>query len=104
LAVVRLLFRAELRQRWRSWLLLALLVALVGGLVLVGVAAGRRTAAAFPAYLRVHGPDVIVYSETPQPTLSRLPNVPSVTTVASLANGAPTCSGTHKIGESGFSL
>ena len=104
LAVVRLLFRAELRQRWRSWLLLALLVALVGGLVLAGIAAGRRTAAAFPAYLRVHGFDIIVYSATPQPTLARLPDVASVTTVASLAAGAPTCSCTHKIGESGFSL
>jgi hypothetical protein len=104
LAVVRLLFRAELRQRWRSWLLLALLVALVGGLVLAGIAAGRRTAAAFPAYLRVHGFDAIVYSATPQPTLARLPDVASVTTVASLANGAPSCSCTHKISESGFSL
>ena len=104
MAVVRLLFRAELRQRWRSWLLLALLVALVGGLVLAGIAAGRRTAAAFPGYLRVHGFDAIVYSPTPQPTLSRLPDVASVTTVASLASGAPTCSCTHKISESGFSL
>jgi hypothetical protein len=104
LAVVGLLFRAELRQRWRSWLLLALLVALVGGLVLTGIAAGRRTAAAFPAYLHVHGFDVIVYSPTPQPTLSRLPDVASVTTVASLANGAPTCSCTHRISLSGFSL
>jgi hypothetical protein len=104
LAVVRLLFRAELRQRWRSWLLLALLVALVGGLVLAGVAAGRRTAAAFPAYLRVHGFDIIVYSATPQPALSRLPDVASVTTVTSLANGAPTCSCTHRISQSGLNL
>jgi FtsX-like permease family len=104
LAVVRLLFRAELRQRWRSWLLLALLVALVGGLVLAGIAAGRRTESAFPDYLRVHGFDAIIYSATPQPTLARLPDVASVTTVASLANGAPACSCTHKISESGFSL
>jgi FtsX-like permease family len=104
LAVVRLLFRAELRQRWRSWLLLALLVALVGGLVLAGIAAGRRTAGAFPAYLRVHGFDVIVYGATPLPTLARLPDVASVTTVASPSNGAPTCPCTHKISESGFNL
>jgi hypothetical protein len=104
LAVVRLLFRAELRQRWRSWLLLALLVALMGGLVLAGVAAGRRTDAAFPAYLRVHGFDAIVYSAKPQPTLAGLPDVASVTTVVSPAASAPTCSCTHNIGESGFNL
>ena len=104
MAVVRLLFRAELRQRWRSWLLLALLVALVGGLVLAGIAAGRRTAAAFPAYLRVHGFDIIVYSATPLPTLARLPDVASVTTVGSLAAGAPTCSCTHKVSDNGFSI
>jgi hypothetical protein len=104
LAVVRLLFRAELRRRWRSWLLLALLVALVSGLVLAGIAAGRRTAAAFPAYLRVHGFDAVVYSATPQPTLARLPDVASVTTVGSLIAGAPTCSCTHKISADGFNL
>ena len=104
MAVVRLLFRAELRQRWRSWLLLALLVALVGGLVLAGIAAGRRTAAAFPAYLHAHGFDIIVYGTTPLPTLARLPDVASVTTVSSPAAGAPTCSCTHKISDNYFSL
>ncbi len=48
LAVVRMLFSTEARQRWRSWLLLGGLVALTTGLVLAGVSAGRRTAAAFP--------------------------------------------------------
>jgi putative ABC transport system permease protein len=52
-----ILFRAELRHRWRSWLLLSLLVALVSGIVLAGVVAGRRTATAFPRYVQAHGYD-----------------------------------------------
>jgi hypothetical protein len=104
LAVVRLLFQAELRQRWRSWLLLALLVALVSGLVLAGIAAGRRTTEAFPAYVHAHGFDVLAYSLTPLPRLGTLPEVASVTRVGGPAVGAPTCSCTHKVSDSGFSL
>ena len=38
------------------------LVALVGGLVMAAAATGRRTAAAFPAFVARHGFDAIVYS------------------------------------------
>ncbi|MGO9961883.1 MAG: hypothetical protein ACLPUG_00445 [Acidimicrobiales bacterium] len=51
-------FRAELQHRWRSWLALAILVTLVGGTVLGAVAAGRRTASAFPRFLTRYGYDV----------------------------------------------
>jgi hypothetical protein len=44
---VSLIFRAELRRRWRSWLALAALVAVVGGLSIGAFAAGNRTAGAF---------------------------------------------------------
>ncbi len=47
MAAVRLLLCARFRHRWRSWLSLFLLIALVSGLVLAGVVAGRRTATAF---------------------------------------------------------
>jgi ABC-type lipoprotein release transport system permease subunit len=104
LAVIRMLFRAELRQRWRSWLLLALLVALVGGLVLAGVAAGRRTANAFPGYVHAHGFDVVAYSFTPLPRLATLPEVASVIAVGGPAVGVPTCACSHKVTAYGFSL
>ncbi len=56
LAVVRMLLRAEFRHRCRSWVYLALLVALVSGLVSAGIAAGRRTTSAFPGTLRPTAP------------------------------------------------
>ena len=48
---VRLVFGAELRRRWRSWLILVVLIAVVAGLVLAAAAAGRRTATAFPRFV-----------------------------------------------------
>ena len=54
-------FRAELQHWWRSWLALTLLVAIVGATVLGAVAAGRRTASAFPRFLDRYGYDVQVY-------------------------------------------
>jgi ABC-type antimicrobial peptide transport system permease subunit len=41
-----LLLHVQLRQHWKSWLALAALVTLVGGLVMAAAATGRRTAAA----------------------------------------------------------
>jgi len=58
-------FRAEGRRRWASWLALAALVALVGGTVLIGAAAARRTEASFPDYLARYGYDAEVYSTSP---------------------------------------
>jgi hypothetical protein len=49
-AVLRVLFRAEFRHRWQSWLMLTLLIGLVSGPVLAGVVAARRTATAFPTF------------------------------------------------------
>jgi ABC-type lipoprotein release transport system permease subunit len=103
-AVVRMLLHAELRQRWKSWLWLALLVALVSGLVLAGVAAGRRTSSAFPRFVLAHGYDAIAYSFEPLPKIAALPEVASVTAVQSPGSGTPRCACTHKISENGFSL
>ena len=61
-------FRAEGRRRLASWLALAALIALVGGTVLTGAAAARRTEAAFPDFLARYGYDAEVYTTT-----SRLP-------------------------------
>ena len=46
---VRMVFWAQLRHRWRSWLAIAILISLVGGVVMAAVAAGQRTDSAFPA-------------------------------------------------------
>ena len=62
---VAMLLRAQLRQHWRSWLALAALVTLVGGLVMAAAATARRTAAAFPDFLARHGYHAVVYSSHP---------------------------------------
>ena len=58
-------FRAEGRRRWGSWLALVALIALVGGTVLTGASAARRTDAAFPDYLARYGYDALLYSSAP---------------------------------------
>ena len=81
MAVVKMLLRAGLRQRWRSWLASACLVALVGGLVLAGVATARSTETAFPRYLSAHGYDAFFYSSGAVPRVAALPEVASATLV-----------------------
>jgi hypothetical protein len=93
LGVVWLAFRAELRRRWRSWLAIALLISVVGGLVLGAAAAGRRTQSAFPSFVAAHGYDADVYASGPLPQLARLPEVAAVTKIAGLDNGNPVCEG-----------
>jgi hypothetical protein len=101
---VSLIFRAELRRRWRSWLALAALVAVVGGLSIGAVAAGNRTAGAFPAFVKAHGFDGFFFTNSPLPQLTHLPEVASVTTVVTPFNGQPTCACTGSINSSTFNL
>ena len=80
LATLSLLLRARFRHRWRSWLLLCLLIALVTGLVLAAAVAGRRTATAFPRYEAAHGYDALVLVPLPSWTAARsCPRQPPVT-------------------------
>jgi hypothetical protein len=74
-----MLLRAQLRQHWKSWLALAALVTLVGGLVMAAASTARRTAAAFPDFLARHGYHAVVYSGHPLPSLARIPQVAHVT-------------------------
>jgi hypothetical protein len=74
---VVMLARARLGRHWKSWLVLAALVALVGGFVMAAAATGRRTAAAFPSFAARHGYDAVVYSGHPLPELDRIPQVAS---------------------------
>ena len=57
MGALRLLFRAESRRRWRSWLVLATLIAVVGGVALAAAVAGRRTDSAFPRFVAAYGSD-----------------------------------------------
>jgi ABC-type lipoprotein release transport system permease subunit len=76
-------FRAALRQRWRSWLAVALLVGVSGGAVTAAAAGARRTDAAYPRLLSwSKPPDVMFFSASgysrtfatlPIAALARLP-------------------------------
>lgn len=85
--------RTEARQRWRAWMALAVLVAVVGGLVLAATAAGRRTASAFPDFVARYGYDSYVYSAQPLSGLGNLPGVTSVIPSEIAGNGTPVCAG-----------
>ncbi len=91
MGAVRLVFNAGLRRRWRSWLAIALLISVVGGLVLAAAAAGRRTENAFPHFVAAHGFDSIVYATRPVPGVAHLPGVASVTGLIFPDAGNPTC-------------
>ena len=56
LRVARFRFRATFTHRWASYLGLVILIALTGGIAMGAVAAGRRTRAAFPAFLASTNP------------------------------------------------
>jgi hypothetical protein len=92
--------RAKLRHRWRSWLAIAILISVVGGLVAAATAAGRRTESAFPQFVATHGFDAAVYSTHPVSKIARLPEVTSVIGVVGPNNGQPTCDCTHPINPS----
>jgi hypothetical protein len=99
---VVLVFRTELRRRWRSWLILVVLITVVGGLALAAVAAGRRTSSAYPRFVAAHGYDVYIFNQQPVPGLARLPGVASVSTVIVPGYGQPTCACRHVINPSNF--
>ena len=106
MGAVTLAFRTELRRRWRSWLAITVLVAVVGGVVLAAGAAGRRTASAFPGYVADHGFDALLYSVSPFPQIGHLPGVEAWSVTPALSNGTPRCACTHQISANdiGFSI
>ncbi len=99
-----LVFRAEGRRRWRSWLALAALVALVGGVVLGAAAAGRRTASAFPRFVAAHGFDAAVYADQSTAKIAALPEVARSTTIFGVDTGQPACRCTRPINPSEFGV
>jgi ABC-type lipoprotein release transport system permease subunit len=91
-----MVLRARMRQYWRSWLALSVLVALVGGLVLAAASAGRRTAAAFPGFVARHGYDALVFGAPPLPRVTRLPHIASVTQALLPFAAPPSCPSCRK--------
>jgi ABC-type lipoprotein release transport system permease subunit len=104
LGVLSLLLRATARHRWRSWLLLCLLITLVTGLVLAATAAGQRTATAYPRYEAAHGYDAFLYSQAPVPKIATLPEVSSVTSALIPVGGRPICACSRPVNTNDFSL
>ena len=70
---VGMVLRAQLRQHGKSWLALAVLAALVGGLVMAATVTARATAAAFPGFVARYGYDAVVYTARPLPQLAKSP-------------------------------
>ena len=91
MGAVWMVVRAELRSRWRSWLVLALLAGVMGGLVIAVAAGARRTDAAYPALVAWSRPpdDLIAlnfgqnFAEVPVATVARLPQVSGAGTLTS---------------------
>ena len=72
LRVARFRFRATLGQRWAGYLGLVILLGLMGGVAMGAVSAGRRTHAAFPAFLASTNPsDVNIEYSGPGNSYSR---------------------------------
>ncbi len=104
MGAIGFVFGAEFRRRWRSWLILAALIAVVAGLVLAAAAAGRRTATAFPRFVAAHGYDFAVLNFKPLPGLAKLPEVASVTPAGYLFNGNLICACTRGINSANVSI
>jgi len=92
---VWLRLRAELRQQWRTSLALAVLLGLIAGVALTAAAGARRTATAYPRFLRQsHTADLLV---TPVRSgfhgyfraVARLPEVASADSAAFLQMSLP---------------
>ena len=81
MSAVWIRFRSELHSRWRSWLALALLVGLTGGLVLAVAAGARRTDSAVERFLTTTlAADVTVakFPEVSDIDLDRVERLPQV--------------------------
>lgn len=58
--------RADLRRRWRSWVVLGILAGISVGLACAGIAGARRTDRALPGYVRAsHIPNAAVLANDP---------------------------------------
>ncbi|MDQ4097832.1 MAG: hypothetical protein M3144_08205, partial [Actinomycetota bacterium] len=86
MAAVRLLLRAELRSRWRSWIGMVLLVGVAGGVVLLSIAGARRTAGAYDRFVvRSSGHDAFILGAQFRLELDDVARLPEVADIAPVA-------------------
>jgi hypothetical protein len=72
-------FRAELRTRWKAWLVLAVLAGIAGGLVIGVMAGARRTDSAVDRHAEVHRlPDLAVNMSGQSPYFEQVARLPQV--------------------------
>jgi siroheme synthase len=74
--------RADLRHRWRSWVVLGVMAGISAGIACAAVAGARLTERVVPHYARlVHIPDAAIlandarFDETQRTAVARLPEV-----------------------------
>jgi FtsX-like permease family len=92
-------FRLDLPRRWTSYVGIIVLVTLVGGLSLGSIAGARRSASAFPTFLKSTNPsdlaiDVGRYNPKILQQIAHLPQVTSLETYVS-PNAAPVTKSGH---------
>ena len=75
--------RADLRRRWRSWVVLGLLAGVSAGIAMAGIAGARRTHHAVPAFAAASQvPDAAVLANDPRyddATRAKVDHLPEVT-------------------------
>jgi hypothetical protein len=81
-------FSTDLPRRWRSYLLLTVLIGIIGGLSLGSIAGARRSESAYPAFLKTTDPsdlaiDIGTYNPKILREIARLPDVTSIETYVS---------------------
>src|SRR5437764_4242992 len=93
LAAVWARARADLRTRWKAWLMLAILVGLAAGGVIAAAAGARRTDTAFPRFAQAErAPNVMLLVGDPtfaQFSLEQVAHLPQVAGVATLSFYSP---------------
>ena len=105
MSFLALLLRTGLRHRWRSWLALSLLIAVVVGAVLAGAQTARRTATALPRFEAAHGFDTFAYAVDPVRNAATLPGVTAAIHMQAPALGTPECSScTRQINSNQFGI
>jgi len=98
MGVLMVRFRVELRTRWRSWLGLALLIGVAGGVVAATAAGARRTETAYDRFLENQRAfDVLAGCPSPEDSgrqrecdasdLARLPEVENAALLTSFGPG-----------------
>ncbi|MFP5319886.1 MAG: FtsX-like permease family protein [Acidimicrobiia bacterium] len=89
MSVLRFWFGTTLRSRWRAYLGVAVLLALLGGLSLASLAGARRTASAYPRFREAGGALDVHFFHVGEPELARrLPGVTGSATYFSFIGGA----------------